>query len=224
MGIKKFDLTGDLRSFLAQIDCWAVTESELAKLAASIVGTAHMRLKKMRAIIAGRKFGASANCFSEEFRKLAQECAAIRSVDANSTLYAIAFFHLRFENIHPLTDGNGRMGRLLMAEQIHRAFAISLETTIDTIQSYENDYRAVFAAPRSEQQYERLVLLVARIVGVEITLPTTMPYSPLPTFPETNTKFLIPKKALPNLSNAGSGHAFKQRPVAMGLKSSISST
>ena len=38
----------------------------------------------------------------------------IKSFPADKALTAAAFFHVKFENIHPFADGNGRTGRLVM--------------------------------------------------------------------------------------------------------------
>lgn len=38
----------------------------------------------------------------------------IGDVDDKNALTAAAFFHAKFENIHPFADGNGRTGRLVM--------------------------------------------------------------------------------------------------------------
>lgn len=35
-------------------------------------------------------------------------------IEAEKILTAAAFFHAKFENIHPFADGNGRTGRLAM--------------------------------------------------------------------------------------------------------------
>lgn len=47
----------------------------------------------------------------EELGKLVKELEDIQPVQA---LTAAAYFHAKFENIHPFADGNGRTGRLLM--------------------------------------------------------------------------------------------------------------
>src|SRR5262245_57726280 len=44
--------------------------------------------------------------------------AALASSDLPATLAAVAFFHVRFERVHPFLDGNGRCGRAILAAQI----------------------------------------------------------------------------------------------------------
>ena len=62
--------------------------------------------------VTGREeVGASPEDVADEVRELLEE---LRSVASEIVLTAAAYFHAKFENIHPFADGNGRVGRLAM--------------------------------------------------------------------------------------------------------------
>lgn len=46
--------------------------------------------------------------------ELAELLAELGTIQPEQALTAAAYFHAKFENIHPFADGNGRAGRLLM--------------------------------------------------------------------------------------------------------------
>ena len=130
MSLNKLELTEGLRETLAEINCWAIDETDIKRAAVRMMGrlsTPLLRRAKARTIIAGRKFGSDAGRFADEFQQLAEQCAIIRAGAHDPEIQATAFFHLRFENIHPLTDCNGRLGRLILAEQIRRSYDVPLE-------------------------------------------------------------------------------------------------
>ena len=67
---------------------------------------------KLHDYVTGREeIGAAAEDVQEEMAELLNELQDIQ--DANA-LTAAAYFHVKFENIHPFADGNGRAGRLVM--------------------------------------------------------------------------------------------------------------
>lgn len=62
--------------------------------------------------VTGREeVGAAPEDVADEMRELLSE---IQDVPARNVLTAAAYFHAKFENIHPFADGNGRTGRLVM--------------------------------------------------------------------------------------------------------------
>ena len=62
--------------------------------------------------VTGREeVGAAPEDVADEMGELLSE---IQDVPVQNALTAAAYFHAKFENIHPFADGNGRTGRLAM--------------------------------------------------------------------------------------------------------------
>ena len=67
---------------------------------------------KLHDYVTGRnEIGASPDEVHDEMAELLEETADIPD---DKALTAAAYFHAKFENIHPFADGNGRTGRLAM--------------------------------------------------------------------------------------------------------------
>ncbi len=67
---------------------------------------------KKHDFVTGRyEIGALPEDVPEEMAELSEE---LKDIPSEKVLTAAAFFHAKFENIHPFADGNGRCGRLAM--------------------------------------------------------------------------------------------------------------
>ena len=67
--------------------------------------------KKHDYIVGREEAGALPGDVPGEINELLDE---INAYSGNNILKAAAYFHLKFENIHPFADGNGRVGRALL--------------------------------------------------------------------------------------------------------------
>jgi Fic/DOC family len=227
MSIHSVSVTPELRSVLLSLDCWNFRTNDIERLAAFVTGNVHMpqlRHGTMSAIIVGKRYGAAATRLADEFRVLAQQCATIRADTDDSELCAIAFFHLRFGSIHPLVDGNGRVARLLLAEQMRRAFAIDIETTLDFLQQSQSDYRAAFMPPLPQNRFELMTSLLARSAGAQTNLLRPLPFPIAPAYPDK-------RPLLDSMKHGGSArnsdtdkHEFRQRAINVELRQALNGT
>lgn len=62
-------------------------------------------------VIGREEVGAPPSTIREEMSELLEE---LQDIEDKDVLTAAAYFHAKFENIHPFADGNGRTGRLAM--------------------------------------------------------------------------------------------------------------
>ena len=87
--------------------------------------------------VTGRnEIGASAEDVEEEITELLAE---MHDIPERHVLTAAAYFHVKFENIHPFADGNGRTGRLAM-----NYFLVTHKHPPITV--YEEDRKEYFSA------------------------------------------------------------------------------
>jgi len=92
-------------------------------------------------------------------------------------------------------DGNGRVGRILMAAQCGQRFQLSLAETITQLEYHDLDYARIHVSTRKSPQraeirFELLIDLLAQMLPLPQSGEVKLPYPVEPKFPQTNLKKL----------------------------------
>lgn len=146
-------------------------------------------------LAAQTELGSDCRRLADEFARLSKEGHKILMHGGHdATLRAAAFFHLRFEGIHPLRDGNGRVGRLLMAAQCEEFYRVPIEDVLSQLDAHTDDYRSIHATRTPEFQFELMVDLLSRLLAVAVEGELKLPFPLGPRFPETRYRFTKPKR------------------------------
>lgn len=152
-------------------DWWCVSIAELEMLAQAMIGPREegwLRKGLHRAIVAKHKFGAEARTLAEEFKALSGDALRLRDSKPPSVITAAAFYHVRFENIHPFYDGNGRTGRLILMGQIRHSLKFPPVEFERRLMLERDAYRAAFKMDGGPGTFRGMAMLVSRIVGVQL--------------------------------------------------------
>lgn len=96
------------------------------------------------------EIGAAPEDVQEEMSELIDE---ITDIPDEKALIAAAYFHAKFENIHPFADGNGRTGRLLM----NYFLILHKHPPVIIHEEDRKDYYAALEAWDNRQSLEELI-------------------------------------------------------------------
>jgi Fic family protein len=98
--------------------------------------------------------------------KMFQLCDAKPS-EGKHPLESIAFFHLRFEKIHPFGDGNGRVGRVIINIMLEQSGYPSIIVTLEDKQRYYEALNA-YDGLDGNPQVEPMQILLAQLVAQQL--------------------------------------------------------
>ncbi|MCD8314398.1 MAG: Fic family protein [Firmicutes bacterium] len=101
-------------------------------------------------VVGIEEIGAAPEDVSEEMNELLEE---LQNISDDKSLIAAAYFHAKFENIHPFADGNGRTGRLAMNYYL-------VTHNHPPIIIHEEDRKAYYSALEAWDRKQELALLL----------------------------------------------------------------
>lgn len=84
---------------------------------------------------------------------------------------AIAFWHVRFERIHPFLDGNGRVGRLLMLAQLNALCGLQKRTSLVVDKAR---YIDALRISHKSKDLGPLMGLIAGMQGLSLNVPESI--------------------------------------------------
>jgi Fic/DOC family len=104
---------------------------------------------------------------SQALELIAINLSAKRSCSEVPLLNAICDYHYAFENIHPLVDGNGRVGRVVMAMQTSICFGIPEIQLLSEVYSLRSLYYDSMGVGLDESQRKLILFdLLRMIIGI----------------------------------------------------------
>jgi fido (protein-threonine AMPylation protein) len=115
-----------------------------------------------------------------QFRELLER--AIPTSDRLGIGTALAFFHVRFERVHPFLDGNGRSGRTLLAVQFERLFGLLPRFTD------QPGYRIALRASASRDLAPLINYLGSAVGLIQSESPVPPPFRIYPRFLEETSR------------------------------------
>ena len=120
-------------------------------------------------VIFGGHLGADAQRIQIEYARLAVETRQMFSQAANDLerCAAVAFYHARFVGIHPFNDGNGRLGRAIMMDQVQKILG-NPEPLFQCIAENKREYIEALDSAIRGNDLTGMTRLVAESVGLRI--------------------------------------------------------
>ena len=120
-------------------------------------------------VIFGGHLGADAQRIQIEYARLAVETRQMLSQATNDLerCAAVAFYHARFVGIHPFNDGNGRLGRAIMMDQVQKILG-NPEPLFQRIVENKREYIEALNSAIRSNDLTGMTRLVAESVGLRI--------------------------------------------------------